>query len=509
MSSLSQKLKELLESHTITAYIIVVEGGGTGNEASAARLGSYLAQELSMEVKFLTFLPTANMFKNEVDIFQKCNKNSIAKLTKLKIPETQIVTTEIGLLTEQRFFVFCAADVSLNQCNSMGLDIKEAIKAVATRKKTFQEDLFLGSVNLNPFAWHSDWRGLFDHSGKEIKFPEPLPILADYPELTPTENPLNNQKGGFKPNNKHELVELLNPQKLNCELMITYGLHALYENEPADYRFVARAFTGLVKGLHKYVSNQKKSVVLLALHPKNTSDFTILHQHCGDEVIWYNGTEESVRDIANCTKIHLLSSKATNLNNVVNEITKIKVPQVIVIQKQENDNIPPDSFRDLLHAATLPTLSEGANTVGQLIQIKKPFWTIAEAEKQLPPISNELKSLQYWQLLLTAVFKLPALQITEDVEKKFNEVESNVGEKARAISKEFRKEMMEKGIETDNIETIATHTNNSINNNAISEYFRCLGNLNSIFHKECQNQVLLALTLWHANKHDIAVKKTE
>ncbi|ESP90647.1 hypothetical protein [Pseudoalteromonas luteoviolacea] len=504
MPSLSHKLKELLKSNEITAYIIVANGGGTGNEASAARLGRYLNQELSMQVKFLTFDPSQDKFGRRTDLSKECNEDSIAKLKKLNVPSEQIVNTEEKLVTKQRFFVFCAADIKRDNCREMGL----AIKSInAQNNKQLNADLFLGSVNLNPFAWHSDQRGIFDSLGKEIERLKPLPLLADYLAPSSTLNPLQSQREGLSSGNKHKLVDLLQPSLLNCQLMTTYGLHALFESDPCDYRWVARAFTGLVKGLHQYVSNQKKSVVLLALHPRNTSDFTILRQHCEENIIWYNGTENSARSVEGCSKIHLLSSTATHLNEVVNDIAKLRVKQVIVIQKHESDIVPPDSFKELLRAATVPTLTEGANTVGQLIQMQKPFWTLAEAEKQLPLVSEELQSLEHWQSLLTAVFNLPALSrdklyLVEKLKKATKEIEQ-AAINARKISKEFRHEMMVADIQEENLNKIANHTENSIDNKAVDEYLSYIGDLHFIFDKECKNQVLLALTAWYAKKHGI------
>ncbi len=485
------------------AFIRVMEGGGTGNEAAAVRLGEYLKRNLGMEVRYLVFAPSEDMIMArcnitfEFDLAFPSAVNIKAKLLRLGVAEPAIIKTDIELYTDKPFLIFGAADTEGSTSADEAKAMPRVLAKIANSKgRDYDPRLYKGFINLTPYAWKSDSRSVYDNQGNRLAFPAPLPVRAIYPQATAVHNPLMlaHQPGLGGQQSPHTLVTLTGTLKATWDISLTYGLHALYEE--GDYRWLTRASSALFTGLFNYMSaTSHKNTLLLALHPKNDRDVADFPS-APDKVVYSNSDIQVAA--SSTSKIHFIYSNHPQLSQLIANIGDLAQPQLVVVRKHPDDNIGPGSFYTLLDNANLPVMSEGANTVGQLLQLQKPFLTIGDPNQQLPNLNASVARFQEWQNLLARVFELPTA--SEETLRQLEELRSEEGqhrlesltENARHLLLSIREPIMSEP-DSATVGQIADLITAAIPSSATQDYINQLVDIERLFVPEVQNQVLLAL----------------
>ncbi|ACS84529.1 hypothetical protein [Musicola paradisiaca] len=380
-------------------YIQVIEGGGTGNEAAAFRMGRYLESVFTnVEVRYLIgLLPESlalNTIKNKEElkgIVLDVNKTTLVKLKALGVDEGKVIKKLGDLSSNRDFIVSCSADGNENSA----ITVEKFLEKI--KGASLEQGKYLGFINLEPFAWHSECR-FIRFAGKTYSLN--LPKLADYPDLTISTSTGSSAVGS-------SILSLLGKlDKQVCDVMLIYGLHALYDSEDgsdivdeAHCFWIARAFAALALGVADYAVKSKKHAVLLALHPKNQFDEKYIGVTGRKIVIYVSRGRQPAIDTSPGT-IHCIPMNCVSMSELVTEIIKAKAPQLIVLRKTDDVSVTPDEFSRLLDMTTLPTVSEGANTIGQLYGKGKTFFTIGAVEQQVVNIKTEIDASNKWYNLV-------------------------------------------------------------------------------------------------------------
>ena len=531
MLTIEQQLKTYFHTASFCAYVIIKNGGGTGNEAAAFRLGRYLQLNLGMQVKYLLY-PANSQFKTcdtdedsklvwkdqkieDTDSKEvKLHKQFVAKCIKLGIKLSDMVKTREELMTTKSFIYFSAADSggSNNDGEAKGLVSALEYGAKLLGKK-FDVAQYYGYVNFTPYAWKSDGRSIINALSRQVRLPINMPVRAVYPQPSESSHPQAISPNSGISVGPHKLVNLMDKFNVKWDTAFTYGLHALYDapadtNEDeanGDYSYVYHGAAILFIGYYRYmVNHSKKHTLMMAMHPRNKYDEPKFPESCLasiDSGVFPKKVkhDKSITECLNLTSslVHFIDSDHPNLANLIASIEKAKCPQLVVVQRSANETIPPNDFNKLIEKSNLPIMSEGANTVGQLISSGKALFTIGDPKQQLPCLYSSLERAEAWQEALIKEYKLqpPSKENSEALEKLCEskvELES-ISKKTQEALGKIRGYFMS-GESEGSIDNGAKLIEDGIKKDITKEYIDKLVEIEDLFISEVFNQVVLGIT---------------
>ncbi len=361
--------------------IRVVDGGGTGNQAAPIRLINQLL----------------NAGFDPVKITLMHNKLTGGRLKNLRIDDLGVTIIVLDDAEGKKSY---DALQSVNYANDKIIGItgaNDGACGISMANELKVSEL----VALEPFSWHSNQRGLFAESFdkrsfkfkglnllKEGVFPLRLPFCASYQ--------VDNKKEQLKRTELDLalLSSLAFAKDNNIATMFTYGIHSLDEGEEKTCHFwVERAMAALAIGIQTAMEKlgKHKGAIFYALSPRNYGMENYLGIWGGSFHLYKNSDKI---EYSNDIKVHIISLNHKDLNGLIQNVACSNRNEVIVVLKPDDESISQDVFNSCLTQSDLPVVTQGANTVGLMIEHCRPFITLwTNIEEQLPPLIDPFEDL--------------------------------------------------------------------------------------------------------------------
>lgn len=196
------------------------------------------------------------------------------------------------------------------------------------------------------------------------------------------------------------------------------------------------------------------------------------------------------------------------------KIIKATDPQLIVLYKTDNVTITPDEFSRLLDLTTLPTVSEGANTIGQLYSKNKAFFTVGNATQQVISINEEIDASNKWYNLVNEttgkeVIKQSDMVYSSDaVRNQLEGIRTTLFFAKKPIANDSYDKFTKKSEYRDNLVQAAEVITEELCSGQYQEYVRNIYQLKTKYPDYIGNQVLLSFyLLFLASKNRDVLKK--